>query len=80
MAVLSGSSPASVNNDETEITPHTAESVETATAAVSVIDDKADVGELGQLCADQHVDPDEALAMVAECTRFVIERTSSEGK
>jgi hypothetical protein len=70
----------SADNDATQTTLHAAESLETAAAADSAIDDKADVGELGQVYADQQVDQDEALAMVAEFAQFVIAHTSSEGR
>jgi ParB-like nuclease domain len=69
----------STNNDATQTTPHTAEIIETEAAAVSAIYDTVDVGELGQVYADQQVDQDEALAMVVEFAQFVIAHTSSEG-
>ena len=77
---LSGSLPPSTDKDDTEVTPHTANGIETAAAAVSVIDDKADGGELSQVYADQHVGSDEALTMVAEFARFVIAHIHDEGK
>jgi hypothetical protein len=70
----------SANNDAAKITQRTAESIETAAAAASAIDDKTDVGELGQVYADQQVDQDEALAMVAEFARFVIAHIYDDGK
>lgn len=62
-----------VNKDETEITLHTAASVETAPAAVSLTD-KSDVDDEGQVCADQHVGPAKALAILAEFLKFVLAR------
>lgn len=68
-----GSLPPIVNKDETEITLDNAASVETAPAAVSLTD-KSDVDDEGQVCADQHVGPAEALAILAEFLKFVLAR------
>ena len=70
---LSSSLPASANKDEAEITPHTAASVETAPASVSLID-KSDVDDNGRAYVDQHVGPAKSLAILAEFVRFVLTR------
>jgi hypothetical protein len=72
-AELSGSLPANANNGETEITPHTAASVETAPAAVSLID-KSDVDDEDQVYADQRAGPAKSLAILAEFLKFVLPR------
>ena len=65
------------NKNETEITPHTAANAETSAAEESLID-QSDVVEDGQVFAEQGAI--EALAKVAEFAKFVIVRTSSEGR
>jgi hypothetical protein len=66
-AELSGSLPANANKGETVI------SVETAPAAVSLID-KSDVDDEDQVYADQHAGPAKALAILAEFLKFVSAR------
>jgi hypothetical protein len=63
---------------ETETTPD-APNAETAPAAVPKIE-KPEVGDDGQVHANQHVGADEALAILAEFAKFVIARIASQGK
>src|ERR1035437_4658362 len=63
---------------ETETTPD-APNAETAPAAVPKIE-KPEVGDDGQVHANQHVGADEALAILAEFAKFVIARIAYRAK
>jgi hypothetical protein len=69
----------SVNKNETEITLHTAPSVENAQAAVSLID-KFAADDESQVYAGQDVGPAKALAILAEFLKFVLARIDRQDR